>query len=314
MEEAPNWCFRRDDYTFYTPSRKDGILVEEENYRRFKGFRFILKISFDLKLPQMTIATAATFFHRFYMRRGLKEFHQYDIGGTCVFLACKIEETIRKLREVAITCAKAATGNKNIKENEYESWRKVITRDEPIVAATICFDFKVNHPYKPMLVMIRDLKGIKGKQLQELTCSAWAIINDSYNAPVSLFYKHNTIAIASIYIAAKMNNLALNIDSDSTESSPTSPSPRILLRGDIVNVYHIRKPQKTNSKKRKNSEDISNSQDTEIIPEFSESNSRNSSGSNISDIQTPKGAYPKGSRSQEMSTQESNGMIWEPDE
>jgi hypothetical protein len=56
------------------------------------------------------MTTAAMFFHRFYMRRSLPKeqtrerphdtFTFQEMAPTCIFLACKVEETHRKLHGV----------------------------------------------------------------------------------------------------------------------------------------------------------------------------------------------------------------------
>lgn len=68
--------------------------------------------------------TAATWFHRFYMRYSMEDFHRQvrvfvylrtlrfgfystilqDVAASCIFLATKTEECGRKLRDVAKVC------------------------------------------------------------------------------------------------------------------------------------------------------------------------------------------------------------------
>lgn len=69
--EKPNqWIFTEAEISS-TPSVLDGLPMAEERARRAKGVNFILQAGILLKLPQLTLATASVFFHRFYMRHSM---------------------------------------------------------------------------------------------------------------------------------------------------------------------------------------------------------------------------------------------------
>lgn len=67
LEKNSQWYFT-DGEIAATPSILDGISPTEERCRRAKGVNFIIQAGILLKLPQLTLATASIFFHRFYMR------------------------------------------------------------------------------------------------------------------------------------------------------------------------------------------------------------------------------------------------------
>jgi len=74
---APSqWLFTKSE-TRATPSIKDGVDPKQERANRLKGIQFIDKVGRILKLHQTTIATAAMFFHRFFMRQSMQRFHFY---------------------------------------------------------------------------------------------------------------------------------------------------------------------------------------------------------------------------------------------
>jgi len=65
------WLFEEEDL-HHTPSIiNGGISMQEEWMRRAKGVNFIIQAGMILKLPQLTLATASVFFHRFYMRESM---------------------------------------------------------------------------------------------------------------------------------------------------------------------------------------------------------------------------------------------------
>lgn len=80
MSERQNlesqWIFTEEEL-LRTPSVLDGISPELEREQRGKGCNFILQMGIQLKLPQLTLATASVFLHRFYMQNSLKKHHYY---------------------------------------------------------------------------------------------------------------------------------------------------------------------------------------------------------------------------------------------
>jgi len=90
VDQLSQWLFTPDQLRA-TPSMCDGLDPAEERCRRAKGVNFIIQVGILLKLPQMTIGVASTFFHRFYMRRSMVEkkggLHHYvsscAIPGQC---------------------------------------------------------------------------------------------------------------------------------------------------------------------------------------------------------------------------------------
>ena len=80
MSERQNlesqWIFTEEEL-LRTPSVLDDISPEVEREQRGKGCNFILQMGIQLKLPQLTLATASVFLHRFYMQNSLKKHHYY---------------------------------------------------------------------------------------------------------------------------------------------------------------------------------------------------------------------------------------------
>ena len=64
---------------------------------------FIFQCGTRLKVPQPTIATAVVFFYKFFGDHSLAEHDGYEIARSCLFLACKSEETPRRFRDIINT-------------------------------------------------------------------------------------------------------------------------------------------------------------------------------------------------------------------
>lgn len=81
-EAEEQWLFTEEELA-HTPSIQDGMPPEKERDLRAKGINFIRQVGVMLKLPELTLSTAAIFFHRFLMRMslvdrpGLKALHHY---------------------------------------------------------------------------------------------------------------------------------------------------------------------------------------------------------------------------------------------
>ena len=57
--------------------------------------------------PRLTVATANVFYHRFYLNNSYEQYDRFVIANTCLFLAGKVEETPKKLKDVVIESYKA---------------------------------------------------------------------------------------------------------------------------------------------------------------------------------------------------------------
>ena len=53
-----------------------------------------------LNLSHTTMATAAVYYHRFYMFHAFQDFPRYVVSTCCLFLAGKAEETPKKCRDI----------------------------------------------------------------------------------------------------------------------------------------------------------------------------------------------------------------------
>ncbi|ORX79610.1 cyclin-like protein [Basidiobolus meristosporus CBS 931.73] len=195
------WYFKKEELE-RTPSIQDGTPFETELIERAKGCNFIVSVGRSLQLPQLTLATATTMLHRFFMRKSLKDYHYYDIGATCLFIATKVEETLRKLRDLIVVCVQKAQKNDQLlvdeDSKEFKRWRDMILYNEEIVMETICFDLAIEHPYVSLLRFVKELRGSK-----PLAQTAWAFLNDSLRTTLCVMYRPHIVAAAALYIASK---------------------------------------------------------------------------------------------------------------
>merc|ERR1719478_577127 len=86
-----------------TPSRKDGVSSAVEVELRIFGCERCQPAGQILRLPQVTIVSSQVIFHRFYYRKSFAAFDLWRIVAVVLFLASKMEETHRRLRDIIQT-------------------------------------------------------------------------------------------------------------------------------------------------------------------------------------------------------------------
>ncbi|CAO3668758.1 unnamed protein product [Rhizopus stolonifer] len=157
-----------------------------------------------LGFPQKTISTSQALYHRFYLYYSIKEYSPQDISIACLFVASKIEETIKKLKDifVAVHSVKHPESKELDPEQISEDRRRKILSYEKLVLETICFNFQLRHPYEYIIKFTKWIKSthpsVDDKQLAK---RAYGIAVDSYKTPICIEYPPHTIAVGCIYLA-----------------------------------------------------------------------------------------------------------------
>ncbi|KAL5375677.1 hypothetical protein DPSP01_011035 [Paraphaeosphaeria sporulosa] len=215
VEAEEQWLFTEDEL-LQAPSIVDGMSPEEERALRRKGVNFILQVGMMLKLPQTTLSTAAVFFNRYLMRNslkprpGYKPLHHYQVAATALFLATKVEENVRKMKEIVVACVRVALKdpNKLVDEQtkDFWKWRDTILYSEDVLLESLSFDMNIEPPYKTMYDMLKYYNVEHNKSLRN---AAWAFLSDSCLTQLCLLFSSRTIAAASLYAGARMVGLEL---------------------------------------------------------------------------------------------------------
>lgn len=178
------WLFTPEEL-LRTPSLLDGMPVEQELANRQKGVNFITQVGIMLKLPQLTLATASVYLHRFFMRHAMVQnnkpgLHHYSVAATAIFLATKVEENYRKMRELVVACCRVAQKQPNLvvdeQSKEYWKWRDTILHNEDLLLEALCFDLQLEQPHRILLDLMRFHDIQENKQLRN---ASWAFVNDS---------------------------------------------------------------------------------------------------------------------------------------
>ncbi|KAJ2800050.1 hypothetical protein H4R20_004206 [Coemansia guatemalensis] len=201
MPEHTVWRFARADLQ-RTPSVESGWTVEQEELDRAKACGLIYSAGRRLQVPQNTAATACVFLQRFFMRHTLQEFHHYDVAATCLFVACKAEESVRRLEAfvpVIAHCASKGRRRAAVGSAEYTKWRAVILRTEVAVLQALCFDVVVDQPHA-RLAEVAAAEGLCRRAAQ----LAWGFVGDCLRLPLAVVFPARVVACAAIVVAARV--------------------------------------------------------------------------------------------------------------
>ncbi|TFY72717.1 hypothetical protein EVG20_g288 [Dentipellis fragilis] len=223
---SSQWLFSVDDLR-NTPTALERSL-EDEMYDRARGIEFLFRLGGSIGLHIPGIFTAATWFHRFFMRYSMEDYHRQDVAASCIFLATKTEECGRKLRDVArVYCAKVANTNvRDVPEagQRIDDAAHAILQTEEVLLEALCFDFVVDSPHA-------DLVDLFEAQESDPTIEdyAWSIAHDSYRTPLCVLYPPKVIAsacyILAQHIADGPHSLSLEARTSLSPPSASLPTP-----------------------------------------------------------------------------------------
>jgi protein BUR2 len=215
------WLFSDEDFE-RTPSRNDKIEREKEDYIRHRAVEFIWQVSLMLKMPPQTSMTATVYMHRFLMRyslmgqypeMGSELMHPKVIAAVALFVAFKVDETMRRMKDFVIACCRVAMKQSNLivdeQSKDYWKWRDLILQNESVMLEFLCFDLQLESPYR----VLWDYTCYLGVQENRaLKHSSWAFLNDSTYTILCLQFPPRVIAAAALYAAARHSKIAFPDD------------------------------------------------------------------------------------------------------
>uniref|UniRef100_A0ACD5X3Q2 Uncharacterized protein n=1 Tax=Avena sativa TaxID=4498 RepID=A0ACD5X3Q2_AVESA len=181
--------------------------------------------------PPVTIATAVVFCHRFFLRQSHARNDRMTIATVCMFLAGKVEETPRPLKDVILISyevihKKDPAAVARIKQKEvYEKQKELLLIGERVVLVTLDFDLNVHHPYKPLVQAIEKFNKVAQKALAQ---AAWSFVNDGLRTSLCLQFKPQHIAAGAIFLATKFLKVKLPADGENFWLQQFDVTPRQL--------------------------------------------------------------------------------------
>jgi transcription initiation factor TFIIIB Brf1 subunit/transcription initiation factor TFIIB len=188
-----------------SPSKRDGVSAADEYAQRVWGCELIQEAGILLRLPQVVMCTGQNIFQRFYYRVSLKRFDAFLSAMGCFFLACKIEEKPKRLRECLMVfhfvyrVRTKSSATLELGGVRYNGWKNELVKVERHILKELGFSFYIiDHSHKFILFYVK-LLDCDGELAQE----AWNYLNDCLRTDAALRYRSEVLACAAIYMAAR---------------------------------------------------------------------------------------------------------------
>ncbi|GAA5904038.1 Ctk2p [Sporobolomyces salmoneus] len=120
------------------------------NHFRQLACGYIERVGQRIGFPRRTIATAQSLYHRFHLHFPLRDFAYQDVSLSAILVASKLEDTLKKLRDIQITGFQIAnmmeggTGQSEGDSSAQEAHRPQLIGIERLILQTICFNFTLH--------------------------------------------------------------------------------------------------------------------------------------------------------------------------
>jgi len=196
-----------------TPSMKDGLDRDTENDLRFFGCEMIQTAGLLLKLPQVAMATGQVLLQRFYFSKSMIKHDVEFTAMAAIFLAAKIEESPRRLRDIINVCQhiKQRSLQKphtpmDYFSTHYFNLKNAVIKAERRILKDLGFCVHVKHPHKLIVTYLQMIGVISNVELAK---KAWNYMNDSLRTDVFVRFKPEVIACACIFLAARIVKINL---------------------------------------------------------------------------------------------------------
>ncbi|XP_045592810.1 cyclin-Q-like [Procambarus clarkii] len=189
-----------------------------KNYNHFAGARFVIECGIKLKASVLTIATAATYYHKFYTVATLEDYDPYLIGSTCIYLASKVEDDDIKIRDiinVGISCVRR--GEPPLSLDPYFTMRDSLIQAELLLMRVLGFKMKVDLPHRYLLHYLLSLKDWLGEKTFNnvpIVHLTWTITQDIYHSSMVLKYSPQLLAAAILNIVLQVYGIVVPGDDE----------------------------------------------------------------------------------------------------
>lgn len=195
-----------------SPSRKDGVEENTELMLRRFGCDLIQQGGILLRLPQAVMATGQVLLQRFYCKESLAKFDVRKMAPASLWLAMKIEESRRRVRDLVnvfhrMRCRRDNLDVSGLSTARYEELKKELLDMELHMLRELGFVCHVEHPHKFVLSYLLSLDAT-----HEFLQEAWSLTNDSLRTTLCVQFKSEVVACGVVYAAARRCKVALPLN------------------------------------------------------------------------------------------------------
>ncbi|KAJ2596611.1 RNA polymerase II C-terminal domain kinase beta subunit [Coemansia sp. RSA 1722] len=183
------------------PSERHEIFDHPAMATAAKSCVFIKKLALSLCFPARTISTAQLLVHKSYIFQANTSINTTDLATACLFVAAKMEETIKKIRDILahsymLSSSQPKGDPQSVPASVTDKMRPGVLVAEQFVLNAIGFDFRTGHPHH-MYVKMAKLAGVS----QATAAAGWHILADAYYTTLPIQYPSAVIAAGSLCLA-----------------------------------------------------------------------------------------------------------------
>lgn len=195
-----------------------------------------------LKFPLQLLHTAMTYYQHYYLHHRFSTEHHVDVGLTCLFLASKTCDTIKKLRDILVVAQSSSEdgtpllGHTPSTELLDEGRRRVMHWEKRLLEV-MSFDFRnnVNCLVSSFLVKFLKLAVPDGLTVvsENFKFLSYVITFDVVRTDLSLLYPSHVIALACMRLGACLEKVYQVAPGALSEAEKT----RVLQSIDTLDIY-----------------------------------------------------------------------------
>lgn len=156
---------------------------------------------FQPTMRKSVVATAFIYMKRFYLNQSSMEYHPRNIGVTCAYLACKVEEFNVSIDQFI----------KNVK-GDCRKAQKTILCNELLLMKKLRFHLTVHLPFRAVEGFLIDLRARYPPARDKTSIMAEEIddfLEKTMYTDACFFYTPSQVALAAVYYGAEKCNLDL---------------------------------------------------------------------------------------------------------
>ncbi|KAL1967313.1 hypothetical protein VTN77DRAFT_3359 [Rasamsonia byssochlamydoides] len=181
-----------------------GVDPQREDSIRIQGVTWIDNVRRALHLPVRTYNTACVYFHKFRLVHADNQYNYMDAAAAALFTACKIEDTLKKSREIvcaAYNLKLPPAEHLSPDDSLFDGHSRGIIILERLMLESSGFDFRNRHPQK-LLVKLCKRYGVQKED--EVGLVAYCISLDLYRTFAPLKQTTATMAFACLELASRL--------------------------------------------------------------------------------------------------------------
>ncbi|KAL1955007.1 hypothetical protein VTO42DRAFT_360 [Malbranchea cinnamomea] len=199
-----------------------------EDSNRLQGVAWIDNVRKALQLPVRTFNTACVYYHRFRLVHPENEYNYADAAAAALFTACKIEDTLKKSRDILCTAYNLkAPPSEQLSPDDplFESHSRSIIGLERLMLESSGFDFRNRHPQK---LLIKFMKFYGLSKQSKTTITAYSMSLDMYRTFAPLKQTTSAMAFACLELASRL------LDDSTVQIKPEHYDDWSTTRADVM--------------------------------------------------------------------------------